>query len=97
MLLEQVFRRQFVSEEVSEFIEEVLLLQQINHKICGYLNDAVSVAHKTGEDDDLSNDVGIVFAKQPFIVCFAGHDTDVAAWETAIRQISRDLTEEYNR
>ena len=98
MLLEQVSRRQFVSEETSAFIEEVLLLQQINHKVCGYLPDEaeISVAHKTGEDWKLSNDVAIVFAKNPFIVCFAGHDTDVPEWETAIRRISAALAAEYN-
>lgn len=97
-LLEQVYRRQFVSEETSAFIEEVLLLQQINHKVCGYIPDEadVAVAHKTGEDWMLSNDIAIVFAKKPFIVCFAGHDTDVPKWETAIRQISAELTAEYN-
>jgi beta-lactamase class A len=97
-LLEQVYRRQFVNEETSALIEEILLLQQINHKICGYLpeEEEIQAAHKTGEDENLSNDVGIVFTKKPFIVCFAGHDTSVPAWETAIRQISADLAAEYN-
>ena len=63
MLLEQVYRRTFVSKEVSEAIEKLLLEQQINHKIPGYLRDEVAVAHKTGEDDNLTNDVGIVDAK----------------------------------
>ena len=55
------------------------------------------VAHKTGEDDDLSNDVGIVYAKQPFIVCFAGHDTKVSQFEDLIRHVSADLYRECNR
>ena len=99
MLLEQVYRRQFVSEETSALIEEVLLLQQINHKIPGYFpsEPEIEVAHKTGEDSMLSNDVGVVFTKEPFIVCFAGHDTDVASWERAIRQISLDLMEECSK
>lgn len=97
MLLEQVYRRTFVSEEVSAFIEEVLLLQQISHKIPGYLNYSVEVAHKTGEDEDTSLDVGIVFTKNPFIVCFAGHDTNVGQWENLIRQVSLDLVQEHNQ
>lgn len=96
LLLEQVYRRTFVSEEVSAFIEEVLLLQQINHKIPGYLNYAVEVAHKTGEDEDISLDVGIVFTKKPFILCFAGHDTNVGNWENVMRQISLDLVNQHN-
>ena len=97
VLLEQVYRRTFVSEEVSAFIEEVLLLQQINHKIPGYLNYSVEIAHKTGEDEDISLDVGIVFTKQPFIVCFAGHDTNVGEWENLIRQVSLELVQQHNQ
>ena len=96
MLLEQVYRRSFVSEEVSAFIEEVLLLQQIGHKIPGYLNYSVEIAHKTGEDEDISLDVGIVFTKRPFILCFAGHDTNVGQWENFIRQTSLELVQQHN-
>jgi beta-lactamase class A len=97
MLLEQVYHRSFVSGETSAFIEEVLLLQQINHKIPGYLNYTVEVAHKTGEDDDMSLDVGVVFTKKPFIVCFAGHDTNVGEWENLMRQVSLELVQMHNQ
>ena len=97
MLLEQIYTRSFVDEETSEFIEEVLLLQQINHKICGVICDQVPVPHKTGEDDNLTNDVGIVYAKQPFIVCFAGHDTCVPDFEHFIRYTTADLFEICNQ
>lgn len=93
MLLEQVYRRDFVSRAVSEEIEDTLLHQQINHKIPGYMAGKYEVAHKTGEDEALSNDVGIVYAKRPFVVCFAAHDTDVPEWEKFIRQTSLDLAE----
>ena len=91
MLLGQVAEGSFVDEEVSERIRDTLLLQQINHKICGIIGDGAQVAHKTGEDENLSNDVGIVYAKQPFVICFAGYDTDVAQFEDAIRHISYDI------
>ena len=39
----------------------------------------------------MSNDVGIVFAPRPFIICFAGHDTDVYRWEDLIRRGTYDL------
>jgi beta-lactamase class A len=93
MLLEKVFRREFVSKPVCEEIEDTLLHQQINHKIPGYLNWKYDVAHKTGEDEGVSNDVGIVYARRPFVVCFAGEDTDVGEWEKFIRQTSLDLAE----
>ena len=98
MLLEKIYSRTFVDSRVSKEIEDILFLQQINHKICGIIgDDNVPVAHKTGEDDDLSNDVGIVYAKQPFIVCFAGHDTKVSQFEDLMRHVSADLYRECNR
>ena len=96
MLLEQVYRRTFINEEVSAFIEEVLLLQQINHKIPGYLNYTVEIAHKTGEDEDISLHVGIVFTEHPFILCFAGHDTNVGDWENVMRQLSLELVQQHS-
>ena len=76
----------YVNPEISEAALDTLLGQQVCHKLEGKLCGAVDVAHKTGEDSNLSNDVGIVFAKEPFVICFAGHDTDVYPWEDLIRR-----------
>ncbi len=86
LLLERLHCGQFVSPQVCREALDVLLLQQVDHKLNGKICGAVPIAHKTGEDDGLSNDVGIVYAKEPFIVCFTGHDTDVYAWEDLMRQ-----------
>ena len=91
-LLEKIYRKTLISREASRFMEETLLLQQINHKIPGYLNGAVPVAHKTGEDDGITNDVGIVYTKEPFVVAFASNGTNVAQFEPLIRQISLELS-----
>lgn len=93
MLLEKLFRKEFVSESVSREAMETLLKQQIEHKLDGKLCGAVPIAHKTGEDDCLSNDVGIMFAPQPFVICFAGHDTDVYRWEDLIRRGAYELVQ----
>lgn len=90
MLLEQLYRNTFVNAEVSKEAMDTLLLQQVDHKLGGKLFDA-PIAHKTGEDEDLSNDVGIVLAKEPFIICFTGHDTDVYRWEDLMRRAAYDL------
>lgn len=87
-LLEKIYRNEFVSESVSQEIIDVLLLQQINHKMYGRITDDVDMAHKTGEDEGITNDVGIVYADQPFILCFAGNDTDVPEFEDFIRWTS---------
>ena len=72
---------------------DVLLKQQVDHKLDGKLCGRVPIAHKTGEDTNLSNDVGIVFAKEPFVICFAGHDTDVYRWEDLMRRAAYDLVQ----
>ena len=90
MLLERLYRGEFVSAEVSRYALDILLDQQIGHKLEGKLK-AVDVAHKTGEDSGLSNDVDLVFAEEPFLLCFTGHDTDVYPWEDLIRRSAWEL------
>ena len=92
-LLEKLYQKEFVSPEVSQYAIDILLDQQVDHKLNGKLCGQVPIAHKTGEDDCLSNDVGIVFAKEPFVICFAGHDTDVYRWEDLIRRAAYDLVQ----
>ncbi len=91
-LFEQLYKGEFISKEISEMVLGILLKQQINHKLGGKLKEA-KIAHKTGEDYMLSNDVGIVYGENPFIICFAGHDTNVYLWEDLIRRKTYDLYE----
>lgn len=90
-LLEKLYRGEFVSREVSDYAIEVLTQQQIGHKLGGKLGEDVVIAHKTGEDTNLSNDIGIVYADRPFVVCFTGHGTDVYRWEDLMRRGAYDL------
>ena len=90
-LLERIYRHEFVSEDVSREMEKLLLEQQINHKIPGYLPEGTPVAHKTGEDDGITNDVGVVYGEKPFVICFASNRTDVPESERALRAISLEL------
>lgn len=92
-LLERLYRGTFVGETVCREAVDVLLKQQVDHKLDGKLCGRVPIAHKTGEDTNLSNDVGIVFAKEPFVICFAGHDTDIYRWEDLMRRAAYDLVQ----
>ena len=92
-LLERLYKKVFVTAEVSQYAVDILLDQQVDHKLNGKLCGEVPIAHKTGEDDGLSNDVGIVYAREPFVICFAGHDTDVYRWEDLIRRGAFDLVQ----
>lgn len=91
VLLERLYHGEVVDAEADAYALDVLKRQQINHKMNGKLCWEVALAHKTGEDDGLSNDVGIVYAPQPFVLCFAGHDTDVYRWEDLIRRGTYEL------
>ena len=92
MLLEKVYRREFVDEKTSQYAEDILALQQFDQKIPGKIADeTVRIAHKTGSDDGITNDVGIVYAKQPFVACFISTHTDVKEFEAFIRETSYDL------
>ena len=93
-LLEAIYRRCFVSPDVSEEMEALLRRQQVKHKIPGYLPRNIRVAHKTGEDTGITNDVGIVFAEEPFVLCFLSNETDVPRAERFLRQLSLDLVNE---
>lgn len=97
MLLEQLYREEFASGRVCRQAMDILKQQQINHKIGGFLGEHVPIAHKTGEDDDISNDVGIVFALQPFVICFAGEGINVPSYEILMREICYGLYLEANR
>ena len=80
--------------ELSREMLTILRNQRLNGKMPFYLHSrGIPVAHKTGEDDGLSNDVGIVYAREPFVVCFAGHDTDVYRWEDLMRRGTYDLVQ----
>jgi beta-lactamase class A len=90
-LLERIYRKTLIKAEVDEEIEKTLLNQQVNYKIPGRMLEMIPVAHKTGDDDGISNDVGIVYAKEPFIIAFASNDTDVPEFDNLIRDISYEF------
>ena len=91
VLLERMYRRTLVSPEASAELESILLQQQINHKMGGKLPPEFPIAHKTGEEEDKTHDVGIVYGKEPFVACFASCRSDLPAFEDFIRRTTRDL------
>ena len=90
-LLERIVRGEFISRSVSKEMQTLLLTQQISHKIPGYLPEGTPVMHKTGEDDGITHDVGVVLGDAPFVLCFAAERTDVPAAERALRTLALDL------
>jgi len=70
-LLEEIYRRDFLSKDISE--ECLLLLgnQKINDRIPRKLpKDGTYIAHKTGLERNVCHDIGIVFTqKGNFLIC----------------------------
>lgn len=97
MLLEKLYRNEFVNQEVSEEIKDILFKQQIKHKIKEMLPVGIKVGSKTGDDDNISNDVGIVYANQPFVVCFVSNETIPSVFNPFIRKTSLELFNRCNQ
>ena len=94
LLLEKIYNKTLVSEEASAKMLEVLKNQRLNGKIPFFLSSGenkVQIAHKTGEDTNITHDVGIVLGKNPFIICFLGNDVDVPEFERVIQDKSLEF------
>lgn len=90
-LLREMYQGRLVSRQASEKMISILKNQQLCSKIPFYLQalpEEPEIAHKTGEDCGITHDVGIVYAKQPFIVCYCGNDTDTPAYERVMAETS---------
>lgn len=70
-LLEKLYRRQFLSQDVSEKCLILLNQQKINDRIPRDLpKDEVSIAHKTGLEKHICHDAGIVYTRKGnFLIC----------------------------
>lgn len=96
--LERMYKRTLIGWNASQEMEDILSLQQINHKMCGRIpEDEVRIAHKTGEEDGTTHDVGLVYAKEPFVICFASNITDVPKFEDFIRETTYLVYQTYNQ
>lgn len=87
-LLEGLYRGELVSPEACREMLSILKRQQLHGKIPFRLARSIDIAHKTGEDDGVTHDVGIVFAKEPFVVCFCANAVDVPRFERLMQDIS---------
>lgn len=99
-LLNMMAHGELVSRQASEKMLSIMKNQQLNSKIPFYLKalpEDPEIAHKTGEDRGITHDVGIVFGKEPFLVCFCGNETDTPAFERVMALISLELYQRVNR
>jgi beta-lactamase class A len=90
-LLEKMYYGDLISPEASSEMLRILKNQRLNGKIPFFIHGNISVAHKTGEDDGITHDVAVVYAPQPFIVCFCGNEVDVPKYERLMQDITLKL------
>ena len=95
LLLEKLWRGEVVSPEADAQMMEILLDQRLNGKLPFFIDSmGIDVAHKTGEDDGISHDVGVIYAKEPIVCCFVGEHVDVPLYERLMQDAAKALCEE---
>ncbi len=69
-LLQEIYSNKFINEECSKKCLEILKKQKIRDRIPAKLPAGIVVAHKTGLEDGICHDAGIVFTPAgDFIIC----------------------------
>jgi len=92
LLLKLTHEGKLISEAASARMIDILKAQRLNGKLPFFLKSrGVSVAHKTGEDDGITNDVGIVYARQPFVLCMLSNETEVPVFERLMQDMALEL------
>ena len=70
----------------------ILKNQRLNGKLPFFLHGrGVKIAHKTGEDDGITHDVGVVYAPKPFVVCMLSNEVDVPAFERLMQDTALEM------
>lgn len=91
IILERLYKGEIVSQKASRQMLNILSTQQLNHKIPFDLPSATRIAHKTGEDDNVTHDVGLIYAKEPFILCFCGSNVHAPRYNRVMNDVSKEL------
>ncbi len=84
-----LLREELVSPAASREMLKILLNQRLNGKMPFYLHSqGIRCAHKTGEDDGITHDTGIIFADRPIIFSFLSENTDVPQAELVLQKLA---------
>ena len=88
LLLKKMHQGRCISPAADAEMLSIMKDQRLNGKIPFFLDD-FEIAHKTGEDDGITHDVGIVYAPQPILLCFASEHTCVPDFERLMQDMAR--------
>lgn len=85
----RLLREELISPAASKEMMQILLNQRLNGKMPFYLHSqGIRCAHKTGEDNGITHDVGIIFAEHPVIFSFLSENTDVPETELVLQKLA---------
>jgi len=93
-MLEKMYRGELIDEASSQEMLEILKSQRLKNKIPFYFQGCVPIAHKTGEDDSITHDVGIILGRQPFVLCCLSNETDCPCFNRFIQKLAWQLYQE---
>lgn len=94
ILLTRMAQGELLGGEADRRMMEILGNQRLNGKLPFFLHSKdVAIAHKTGEDDGITHDVGVIYAKRPFVVCMLSNEVDVPEFERVIQDAALELYE----
>ena len=89
----KLYRKELVDEASSDKMLEILLSQRLNGKIPFFLEGmGIRTAHKTGEDDGITHDVGIIYSDTPLIAVFLSNETNVPRFERFIQDAAKHIS-----
>lgn len=90
MLLERMYAGTLLGRADDDRMLGILLNQRLNGKLPFYLHgEGVKCAHKTGEDDGITHDAGIVYSDRPFAIVMLSNEVDVPAYERLMQDAAR--------
>ena len=91
-LMELLLRGEVVSAQASAEMLRIMGDQRLNGKMPFFLHsEGIRCAHKTGEDDGITHDVGVIYAEAPRIFCFVSEGTDVPCAERLLQDLAAEV------
>ena len=90
IMLERMAAGKLLGRRDDDAMLSILMNQRLNGKLPFYLHgEGIRCAHKTGEDDGITHDVGIIYAERPFVICMLSNNVDVPAFERLMQDTAR--------
>ena len=94
LMLERMAAGTLLGKIPDDDMLSILLNQRLNGKLPFHLHSrGIRCAHKTGEDDGITHDAGIVYAHRPFVICMLSNNVEVPDFERLIQDTARAMAD----